>query len=59
MTHGGQSAARVSGACFVMGEAAGLAASVVAAGNGTTRDIDVAALQTRLAAQGVYLGTDM
>jgi hypothetical protein len=59
MTHGGQSAARVSGACFVMGEAAGLAAAIVASGNGTTRDVDVAALQERLAAQGVYLGTDM
>ena len=59
MTHGGQSAARVSGACFVMGEAAGLAAAMVASGNGTTREVDVAALQARLAAQGVYLGTDM
>ncbi len=59
MTHGGQSAARVSGACFVMGEAAGTAAAMVAAGNGTTRQVDVAALQRRLEAQGVYLGTDM
>ncbi len=59
MTHGGQSAARVSGACFVMGEAAGVAAATVAAGNGTTRQVDVAALQATLADQGVYLGTDM
>ncbi len=59
MTHGGQSAARVSGACFVMGEAAGHAAALVAAGNGTTRDIDVARLQASLAAGNVYLGTDM
>ncbi len=59
MTHGGQSAARVSGGCFVMGEAAGLAAAIVAAGNATTRDIDVASLQSKLAAQSVYLGTDM
>jgi hypothetical protein len=59
MTHGGQSAARVSGACFVMGEAAGHAAAMVAAGNGTTRDLDVAQLQAGLAARGVYLGTDM
>jgi hypothetical protein len=59
MTHGGQSAARVSGACFVMGEAAGTAAATVAAGNGTTRQIDVAALQATLVRQGVYLGTDM
>lgn len=59
MTHGGQSAARVSGACFAMGEAAGLAAARVAAGNGTTRQVDVAALQASLAAQGAYLGADM
>lgn len=59
MTHGGQSAARVSGACFVMGEAAGVAAATVAASNGTTRQVDVGALQATLANQGVYLGTDM
>jgi hypothetical protein len=59
MTHGGQSAARVSGACFVMGEAAGTAAAVVAAGNGTTRQVDVPALQATLVEQGVYLGKDM
>jgi FAD dependent oxidoreductase len=59
MTHGGQSAARVSGACFAMGEAAGTAAAMGAAGNATTRQVDVAALQRTLVAQGVYLGTDM
>jgi FAD dependent oxidoreductase len=59
MTHGGQSAARVSGACFVMGEAAGVAASVVASGNTATRQLDVPALQATLVRQGVYLGTDM
>jgi len=59
MTHGGQSAARVSGACFVMGEAAGTAAAIVATGKSTTRQIDVPALQNKLTAQGVYLGTDM
>jgi hypothetical protein len=32
MTHEGQSAARVSGACFAMGEAAGLAASLALSG---------------------------
>ena len=58
MTHGGQSAARVSGACFVMGEAAGLAAATAAAGNCATRGIDVAALQERLVAGGVYLGKE-
>jgi len=42
-----------------MGEAAGLAAAMVAAGKGTSREVDVAGLQAKLAAQGVYLGTDM
>jgi hypothetical protein len=59
MTHAGQSAARVSGACFVMGEAAGTAAAMAAADGTSTRNVDVKALQQRLAAQGVYLGTDM
>jgi hypothetical protein len=59
MTHGAQSAARVSGACFAMGEAAGNAAAMVAAGNGTTRDVDVSVLQAKLVAKGAYLGTDM
>jgi hypothetical protein len=59
MTHRGQSAARVSGACFVMGEAAGTAAAMVIQGNGVCRDVDVSALQKTLADNGVYLGTDM
>lgn len=59
MTHGGQSAARVSGACFVMGEAAGTAAAMAVSSNGTTRQVDVPTLQATLAAQGAYLGTDM
>lgn len=59
MTHGGQSAARVSGACFVMGEAAGTAASMAIAAGTRCRALDVAALQHRLAANGVYLGTDL
>ncbi len=59
MTHGGQSAARVSGACFVMGEAAGTAAVMALASNGTTRQVDVSALQEKLSRQGTYLGLDM
>ena len=59
MTHGGQSAARVSGACFVMGEAAGTAATMVVREGGTVRDVDVGALQGALARGGAYLGTDM
>lgn len=55
MTHMGQSAARVSGACFVMGQAAGTAADLALAGDGTVRAIDVAALQARLARDGAFL----
>jgi hypothetical protein len=56
MTHEGQSAARASGACFVMGQAAGTAASLAADANASVANIDVAALQARLEAQGAYLG---
>jgi hypothetical protein len=56
MTHGGQSAARVSGACFVMGEAAASAAALALASNVAPRDVDVVALQGRLREQGVCLG---
>ena len=58
MTHEGQSSARVTGPCFVMGEAAGTAADMVLAGAGTTRTVDVATLQARLEKNGVYLGRD-
>ena len=57
MTHEGQSAARVSGACFVMGQAAGTAAHLALGGN-TRRpaDISVDALQRLLEQDGAYLG---
>ena len=58
MTHGGQSAARVSGACFVMGEAAGVAAAMCVKSGLTTREVDVAELQRTLEEDGAYLGTD-
>jgi hypothetical protein len=58
MTHEGQSAARVSGACFVMGEAAATAAHLALAGNGNPADIDVTQLQNILAANGVFLGKE-
>ena len=45
MTHEGQSAARVSGACFAMGEAAGTAAALALSGNTIPRDIAVDKLQ--------------
>jgi hypothetical protein len=56
MTHEAQSAARVTGACFVMGEAAGVAADLALGGDGVAANIDVAKLQQRLESQGAYLG---
>jgi hypothetical protein len=50
MTHLGQSAARVSGACFVMGQAAGTAAALRVAGR-----FSVPALQQALVHDGVDL----
>ncbi len=57
MTHEAQSAARVTGACFVMGQAAGTAADLALKSDATAAAVDVAALQARLAAEGAYLGT--
>jgi hypothetical protein len=59
MTHEGQSAARVSGGCFVMGQAAGTAAHLSLAGNRAVADIPVRTLQDTLAADGAYLGRDV
>ncbi len=56
MTHLGQSAARVSGACFVMGQAAGTAAALAHETGVQLRDVDVRALQARLEADGAWLG---
>ncbi|RTL73266.1 MAG: FAD-dependent oxidoreductase [Hyphomicrobiales bacterium] len=56
MTHMGQSAARVSGACFVMGEAAGTAADMALATGTTPANIDIPELQARLQRAGVFLG---
>jgi hypothetical protein len=50
MTHEGQSAARASGGCFVMGQAAGTAAAALGAGR--FAQADVAALQRKLVADG-------
>jgi hypothetical protein len=58
MTHDGQSAARVSGACLAMGEAAGTAAALALSGNTTPRDIAVDKLQLQLKQQGAFLGQD-
>src|SRR5579862_466653 len=56
MTHDGQSAARVSGACFAMGEAAGTAAALALGGNTIPRDIAVEKLQAQLKQQGAFIG---
>src|ERR1700694_4666131 len=58
MTHDGQSAARVSGGCFVMGEAAGSAAARGPGGNMIPRDIAVEKLQKQLKEQGAFIGRD-
>jgi FAD dependent oxidoreductase len=58
MTHDGQSAARVSGACFAMGEAAGTAAALALDGNALPRELAVDKLQHRLKQQGVFMGRD-
>ncbi|MEJ5988606.1 FAD-dependent oxidoreductase [Ramlibacter sp. PS3R-8] len=56
MSHEAQSAARVTGACFVMGEAVGNAAHLALLAGSTAAAIDVAALQSRLHDNGAYLG---
>jgi hypothetical protein len=58
MTHMGQSAARVSGGCFVMGEAAGTAAALANDAGVRPREVDVDTLQRKLAAAGAYLGRE-
>jgi hypothetical protein len=59
MTHEGQSAARVSGGCFVMGQAAGTAAHLSLAGNAACADIAVDKLQAALESGGAYLGREL
>ena len=56
MTHGGQSAARVSGPCFAMGQAAGTAAHLALKHDTRPRDIDVLELQAELKSEGAWLG---
>jgi len=57
MTHEGQSAARVSGACFVMGQAAGTAAAKLSESQ-TTADVDVRELQKFLLQDGVFFDNE-
>src|SRR5206468_414578 len=58
MTHEAQSAARVTGPCFVMGQAAGTAADLALAAGCSSAEIDVGVLQARLESAGAYLGRD-
>jgi hypothetical protein len=58
MTHEGQSAARVSGSCFAMGEAAGSAAALALSGNTLPREVAVEKLQQKLQEQGAFIGRD-
>jgi hypothetical protein len=58
MTHGAHAAARVTGPCFVMGEAAGVAASMALSAGVAGDAIDVPSLQRRLQERGAYLGRD-
>jgi hypothetical protein len=56
MTHEGQSSARVTGACFVMGQAAGTAAALALQAGVAPRRLEVGKLQERLERDGAYLG---
>jgi hypothetical protein len=56
MSHEGQSSARVSGPCFIMGQAAGTAADLALGANVAPRALDVKALQQRLRTAGANLG---
>ena len=53
MTHEGQSAARASGACFAMGQAAGTAAALTG-GTSAFTSLPIAQLQSALKNDGVY-----
>ena len=56
MSHGGQSAARVSGACFAMGQAAGTAAHLALRNGVAAKEVPAGLLQKALEADGAYLG---
>jgi hypothetical protein len=56
MTHDGQSSARVSGPCFVMGQAAGVAADMAIGAGVKPKDVDVKKLQEKLEKDGAFLG---
>jgi hypothetical protein len=59
MTHDAQSAARVTGPCFAMGEAAGTAAGLALGAGVSCAAVDVARLQQQLERAGAYLGREV
>ena len=59
MDHDGQSAARVSGACFAMGQAAGTAAHIALSRGTDVAGIPVDVLQGDLERNGAYLGRSL
>ena len=56
MTHEGHSAARVSGACFAMGQAAGTAAALALKRGVSPHELPPVELQQALEADGAFLG---
>ncbi len=56
MTHEGQSAARVSGGCFVMGQAAGTLAALAAGSRRAPRAVAPTDVQAVLTQDGAFLG---
>lgn len=58
MSHEAQSAARVTGACFVMGQAAGTAAALALDTGCTAAGVNMASLQAALESAGAWLGTE-
>lgn len=59
MSHEAQSAARVSGACFVMGQAAGTAAHFASTQGCHAQTVPINQLQAQLTADGAWLGLDL
>lgn len=59
MTQLGQSSGRVTGPCFVMGQAAGTAADISLAAGVPAAAVTVTELQRRLEKEGAYLGVSL
>ena len=57
-TQEGQASLRVSGPCFAMGQAAGTAATMANRAKIAPADLDIAALQRQLQADGAFIGDE-